>query len=195
MKFEKKEVVEPSSLSIWLNRLQKGDDTAIEEIYTRYSQKLTDYAANRIGANHLSVVDKDDVVSSVFRMIVQKSKQGSFPKLSSSTDLMPFLLSVVACKTIDHIRKEKRKFLGLSFEDVLEEKSLDPQMAAISAETISGLFHCLEKVVLKKIVKLKCEGKRNLEIAEEIGVSSKTVSRKLELIRRIWMRQIDVQNP
>ena len=177
-----------------MNKLQNGDNAAIEEIYNRYSRRLASYAAKRIGADNLCVVDENDIVNSVFRMIVEKSKDGRFPKLSRGTDLMPFLMSVVAHKTIDHIRKEKRKFLGMSFEEVLQEDSLEPHMAAASSEAIKELLGSLEKASLQKIVKLKCDGKMNLEIAQEIGVSPKTISRKLEKIKRIWMRQISLQD-
>ena len=193
MKFDRKKVPEPESLTVWLDRLQEGDNEAIEEIYNRYSKKMAECAAKRIRGETSLHVDQDDIVNSVFRMIVRKSKEGRFPRLNHSTDLLPFLLSVVAHKTIDYIRKEKRKFLGLSFSEVLERDSLDPHLSAASTEFIQKLFDSLKKERLQEIVKLKVDGMLNKDIATKLGISPKTVTRKLSVIKRIWMDQISLQ--
>jgi DNA-directed RNA polymerase specialized sigma24 family protein len=48
---------------------------------------------------------------------------------------------------------------------------------------------------LRKLVVLKLEGHTNDEIAELMKVTRRTVQRKLELIRRIWLDSVELPKP
>ena len=61
-----------------------------------------------------------------------------------------------------------------------------PEDAAIFAEECQRLFARLEHPVLKSIALKKLEGQSSREIATELGVTARTVDRKLELIRKLW---------
>ena len=53
------------------------------------------------------------------------------------------------------------------------------------SENVSRLFAMLDPVQ-KQVAQGKLEGRRNAEIARQLGCSERTVERKLQVIRRVW---------
>ena len=62
-----------------------------------------------------------------------------------------------------------------------------PEFTAIVSESCERLLGTLEEPLLRQIVLLKFEGWRNKEVAEKLDRSRRTIERKLEVIRRIWV--------
>lgn len=181
------------SVTIWLRKLQVGDAAAIDPIYQRYARQLGEYVQKRLRHTPLGVVDHEDVVSSVFRILVDKSTSGRLPSLSSREDLLPLLLSIAGKRTIDYIRHEKRKRGKVSeaeFQEVLLSPEDAPDALAVAYDEVHLLMEKLSEEPLKRIAALKLEDKSIGDIAEALGVSTKTISRKLKLIREIWMASI-----
>ena len=54
-------------------------------------------------------------------------------------------------------------------------------------ESCAQLLDALSDQMMKKIVLLKFEGASNGEIADEMKCTRRTIERKLERIRRIWV--------
>jgi DNA-directed RNA polymerase specialized sigma24 family protein len=103
-------------------------------------------------------------------------------------------------KAIDYIRGEKRQKRGdgkVHGESVLVKVTAD-DLGQIRDQRITGeqkvileeerkhLFEELEDETLQQVATWKIEGFTNTEIAERLGVCTRTVERKLRLIRRIW---------
>lgn len=64
-----------------------------------------------------------------------------------------------------------------------------PEDAAQFADDYERLLAKLGDETLRRIALRKLEGYTTIEIAAEIGTSSRTVDRKLNLIRAIWDRE------
>ena len=72
----------------------------------------------------------------------------------------------------------------------LPSRELTPELAAESAEAYERLFAKLGNPTLRTVALLKLDGHNAEEIAAEIGTSSRTVDRKLRLIRAIWSEEL-----
>lgn len=69
----------------------------------------------------------------------------------------------------------------------------DPAEAAAIADECKRLLELLSDERLRAVAVWKLEGYTNHEIGEKIGLKEKTVERKLQLIRRMWEQEVDVQ--
>ncbi|MEL6104824.1 MAG: ECF-type sigma factor, partial [Planctomycetota bacterium] len=58
---------------------------------------------------------------------------------------------------------------------------------AVSKEVLEQFLEQLSEATLRGIVAHKLEGFTNEEIAEKLGCATRTVERKLNLIRRLWI--------
>lgn len=61
-----------------------------------------------------------------------------------------------------------------------------PEAAAEFAEAVEILLDDLGDAMLKTIALRRLEGHGSQEIAAELGISARSVDRKLEVIREIW---------
>ena len=65
-----------------------------------------------------------------------------------------------------------------------------PENRAIMQEECKRLLSLLEKRELKLLALLKVEGYTNQEIAEQLGCSRRTIQRRLDMIRDIWIEEL-----
>jgi DNA-directed RNA polymerase specialized sigma24 family protein len=63
----------------------------------------------------------------------------------------------------------------------------DPELAAQAAEQCNDLFNALPDDELRQIAAWRMEGLTNAEIATRLGRVERTIGRKLERIRAIWI--------
>ncbi|MEM9366125.1 MAG: ECF-type sigma factor [Planctomycetota bacterium] len=86
-------------------------------------------------------------------------------------------------------------FLNLKAEeDAVAESFMSreptPEFSAEFIEICEQLFAALEEPSLQEIGRLKIEGYRDNEIADQLECSRRTIQRKVERIRRIWSRVV-----
>ena len=66
-----------------------------------------------------------------------------------------------------------------------------PELAVMVAEEYRLLRDALGDDSLRTVLDLRLEGYTREEIAERLGCAEKTVSRKLDIIRRAWLGEGD----
>ena len=79
----------------------------------------------------------------------------------------------------------------LSVLSTLPSREPSPEFAAEVAEMSESLYSILPEPDLRQLVTLKLEGYTNEEAADQLKVTRRTVQRKLERIRRIWLKSIE----
>jgi len=79
---------------------------------------------------------------------------------------------------------------GLGGLDQVVGSEPSPEFAAMIAEEHSRLLDALGDDTLRRIALFKMEGYTNEEIRQQLGCALRTVSNKLELIRRTWMAEM-----
>ena len=72
-------------------------------------------------------------------------------------------------------------------EAVHDHSQRSAEDEAVSKEVLSQFLEQLSEATLRGIVALKLEGFTNEEIADKLGCATRTVERKLNLIRRLWI--------
>ena len=193
------------SVTLWFDQLRKGNEQAASQLWQRYFQRLVQLAKQRLGATPNRLVDEEDVAVSVFHAICRGAAKGHFPDISNRDDLWRILLTSTKRKVIDHLRhvnREKRGGGAVHSESVFmnadEEGGLDafaedqptPELLAEMEENLQHLLSLLRDDSLRQIAIQRMEGHSNKEIAESMGVTPRTIERKLNLIRVDWSQAV-----
>jgi RNA polymerase sigma factor (sigma-70 family) len=192
----------------WLQQLGEGDQAAAERLWGFYRDRLYAVAQARLGPNARRVYDEEDLAQSAFHSLCRGVLAGRFPDLSDREGIERLLMTISARKIAMRQRydlREKRDISRLVNDSELNSNDdsdatgsvlglrhianddLTPDMEAAVSETCDQLFASLgEDESLQQVVLLKLEAFTADEIAERLGVTRRTVERKLERIRRKW---------
>ena len=190
------------SVTRWIAALKEGDDQAASALWQRYFDRLVGLARRKLGATPRRAADEEDVALSVFRCLCDGAARGRFPVLTDRDDLWRLLTTLTIHKAIDQKRRAAGKKRGggqVRGESVFggdEGAGLDnfvaeeptPELLATLAEEHSRLMRTLDDDTLRQVALAKMEGYTNEEIAGKLGVTCRSVERKLNRIRTQWLR-------
>jgi DNA-directed RNA polymerase specialized sigma24 family protein len=188
------------SVSQWLGRLRAGEQAAAQPLWERYFRRLVALARARLKGGPRRVADEEDVALSAFHSFCRAAERGRFPQLSDRDDLWHLLVVLTARKACDLLRREGRHKRGggrtpdpgparPGEPDPLEQalgREPTPEFAAQVAEECRRLLALLGDRELEEVALAKMEGYTTEEIARRQGRTTRTVERKLRLIRDIW---------
>jgi DNA-directed RNA polymerase specialized sigma24 family protein len=195
-----------NSVTIWIDGIKAGDGSDIERLWDRYFERLVRLAAARLPAHSRRSFDEEDVALSAFQSFCDRAGRGQFPQLSDRDDLWRLLATITVRKALDTIRQQSRQKRGGG--QVLGESALlvgagtegdglaevlsrepTPDEVAGFAEDYHRFLARLQEPPLRTIALRRLEGQTTREIARALDVSTKTVERKLQLIRAIWSEE------
>lgn len=193
------------SVTVWIAGVKEGDGADIARLWERYFDRLVRLAASRLPTNARRSFDEEDVALSAFHSFCDRAGRGQFPQLDDRDNLWRLLATITVRKAVDTVRRQSRqkrgggRVLGESallegdgHDDnaVVEVLSREPSPAAVAgfAEDCTRFFERLNDPTLRQIAQRRLEGHSSVEIAAELKVSTKTVDRKLQLIRAIWSK-------
>jgi DNA-directed RNA polymerase specialized sigma24 family protein len=196
------------SVTRWLGGLKAGNEQALEPLWNRYYATLVERARAKLGAlrSATAVNDEEDLALSAFQALYDGVRAGRFPRLEDCDDLWRLLVHLTACKAIDRHRGENRQKRGegrvLNERDMIARGTADadganpldriigsepsPDFAAMVAEEYMRGLDALGDQKLREIAELKLACFSNEEIRQRVGCSLRTVTLKLELIRKKW---------
>ncbi|MCU0710247.1 MAG: ECF-type sigma factor [Pirellula sp.] len=192
-----------SSVMRWLERLEEGEDDAVAALWNSYFERLVKLADGRLQAKHRKGVDAEDIALSAFNSFCEGVKKKRFPSLSDRHGLWKLLVSITIHKVCHAIRSQQAIKRGGEFHELIHlDSSTDsiaavnllvsrepsPEFAAELVEQFERLMHSLNDQELMQYATWKMEGFSNEEIAIKVNRSTRTVERKLNLIRKIWIR-------
>ncbi|MBB01840.1 HTH domain-containing protein [bacterium] len=201
----------PGSVSMMLDALKQGENDAVAELWDRYFRRLVPLAKRRLGGASRKVADEEDIALSVINNLVNGAARGAFPQLADREELWKLLIVLTQRKVTDQVRRDLAQkrggnnvrgesiFMkagdgeqGLGWDRVLNEEPT-PQALALMEERCEQLMDTLEDDTLRQIARLKLESYTNEEIAEQLGVTTRTVKRKCALIREKWLQFAEAQ--
>jgi DNA-directed RNA polymerase specialized sigma24 family protein len=184
-----------------LIELQQGDAAAAAELWGRYFDRLTRLARRKLADMPRRAADEEDVALSAFGSFCRAAEARRFPRLEDRNDLWQVLVMLAARKAASlgrHLGRQKRggarlrghSVFGLDgscdgFEQIIGAEP-SPELAALVAEQFSALIERLDDATLRDVAIWKMEGYSNEEIAAKLGRQTRTVERKLRLIRKRW---------
>jgi DNA-directed RNA polymerase specialized sigma24 family protein len=192
-----------NSVTIWIDGIKAGDGSDIERLWDRYFERLVRLAAARLPAHSRRSFDEEDVALSAFQSFCDRAGRGQFPQLSDRDDLWRLLATITVRKALDTIRQQSRQKrgggqvlgesallvgAGTEGEGLAEVLSREPTPDEVAgfAEDYHRFLARLQEPPLRTIALRRLEGQTTREIARALDVSTKTVERKLQLIRAIW---------
>jgi len=185
------------SITSWLSKLREGDPEAAQRIWNRYFTRLVILARKKLRGQRLGIADEEDVAIGAIDTLCRNARDGRFPQLADRHDLWRLLVVITARAALHLLRDESRQKrdprLGSTadhaqamIEDYVGNEPT-PQFAAQVSEECQRLLRLLDEEQ-QAIAVAKLEGLTNADIARRMSRSLRTVERKLELIRSIWVQ-------
>ena len=196
-----REPVGGQGLSVYLDDLRRGDSEAVGEIARRWLPRVERVLERKLRG--LRLADAEGVASSVFLSLWNHAGGGRFGAgtLADSDELWRWLMRVADSKAIDYARRERAAKRGggrLRGEgsvwrtggdgppaglDGVGSGELTPAEHAAFAETFEQLLGALPNDLTREVVVGRLEARTSTEMATALGVSPKTVKRKLAGVR------------
>jgi DNA-directed RNA polymerase specialized sigma24 family protein len=192
-----------SSVTVWLESLKSGDRDAAQKLWHRYFESLVRLARDRLRGSARAVVDEEDDALSAFNSFFRGAANGRYPMLEDRDDLWRLLVVITERKALDQARHERRQKRGGgkvrvmadgvgadAAEQAITCPEPTPEFAAMAADECRRLLALLRDQNLRQVAMLRMEGYTNLELADQLGCSLRSVARKIELIRRTWLAEV-----
>ena len=201
------------SVTQWIADLKEEDSAAAEQLFKRYFENLVRLAERYLTGNRQRAGDAEDVAQTVFASLVLGAPKGAYPKLTDRHDLWSLLIAITKHKAADFIKRETREKRGgghVRGESIFAQNGSDNRPQGLAdvfeegptpldlveyEEKLSRLLQELDDAdrsgTLRQVAALKCERYSNVEIAQQLDCVERTVERKLERIRHIWMKDLD----
>jgi DNA-directed RNA polymerase specialized sigma24 family protein len=196
------------SVSRWIAHLKEGSSDAAQLLWERYAMRLVELARRRLKNAPKRVSDEEDVAVSVFHSLCRGAAAGRFQNVKNRDDLWWLLLAITKQKVVDHVRRETAQKRGagrVQLESVVSDPNdshrfaLDhligddptPEFIVMLAEQHEQLLGLLRDDHLRKIAIFRIEGFTVPEIADDFHVTTRTIERKLQLIRDAWSKELE----
>jgi DNA-directed RNA polymerase specialized sigma24 family protein len=191
------------SITVWIASLKSGDRDAAQKLWQRYFTALVRLARDRLRGAPRAMADEEDAALSAFDSFFRGAACGRYPRLDDRNDLLRLLVVITERKVIDQVKRERRQKRG-GGKNRSAPGSVDadhsqremarvagaeptPEFAALVADECRRLLTGLRDDSLRTVALLRMEGYTNDEIAQRLGCSLRTVARKLDLIRGVWL--------
>jgi DNA-directed RNA polymerase specialized sigma24 family protein len=197
--------IDPESVTTWIGQTKDGDAAATEKLWARYFESLADYARRKLPPHLRQMVDEEDIALSAFNVLLQGFEKGGFEQVRQRDDLWKVLTLIAARKAQNHVKYETRQKRGKGRKRgdsaminepadqraAKAEKLQDPAWLAEFADICRTVFDSLPNDSFRLIASLRLAGHSVKEIAEQMVVSTRTIERKLNIIRSVWLDQSD----
>jgi DNA-directed RNA polymerase specialized sigma24 family protein len=197
--------VEP--VTQWLRLVEAGNVDAARQLWQRYYRELVELARARLGTSARRVSDEEDVALSVMRCLFEGAARGQFTALANGQELWQLLATITGRKVIDRHRllnQQKRGGGHVRGDSALVENGGDcgsgfdqfssdtppPEVLAIAAEEYNRLMLQLDDDRLRQIAECKLEGYTNEDIGARLGLTCRSIERKLQKIREVWAGEL-----
>ncbi|MEM7473595.1 MAG: ECF-type sigma factor [Planctomycetota bacterium] len=186
-----------SKITHWINLAKEGDASAYEALWNHYFASVVALAKGRMFKLRGSLYDEEDAALSAMKSLFRGINSGRFPELHDRDNLWRLLVVITHRKLRAQWRMEsaeKRaasRTTELNIETVLSE---EPSAAFVSEmmDQVERLMSELGDERLKRIAMLRLDGFTYDEIAEQLDCTNRTVCRKVERIRHIWGKEMEL---
>lgn len=197
------------SISRLFADLKAGRGEAVDELWKLYFDRLVQVAKRRLSTVPKRVADEEDVALSVFKSLCAGATRGRFSEHVRRNDLWRLLLHLTRQKTAGYVRHQTRQkrgggvvrgesaFLsanGKSPTGDIAEFAVDaptPEYIAMMNDEYTRLLSLLPDETLRRVAQRRLQGESIAEIAIDLRLSTRSIERKLSLIRERWQKELD----
>lgn len=184
----------------WIDQLSEGNGEAASQLWQHVCLRLQEFARQRLDVQTRRRYDENDAANSAFHSLCCGLADGRLE--AKNRDALWGLLAVITSRKIAAQRRygdrQKRgggaergdsgfAEFGHSGINAICGCQPTPDILVEVSESCDHLLDALPDETMKKVVLLKFEGATNREVASELNCTQRTVERKLERIRRIWV--------
>jgi DNA-directed RNA polymerase specialized sigma24 family protein len=188
------------SVTAWIDQLAGGNEQAAECLWQHISTRVREFARQKLDGYTRRRYDEDDAANSAFHSLCRGLADGRLA--AENRDALWGLLAVITSRKISAqqrlLKRQKRgggqlrgdsgfAHVGDAGINEIKGKQRTPDVLAEISESCAQLLDALPDEMMKRIVLLKFQGAKNAEVALELTCTQRTVERKLERIRRVWM--------
>lgn len=191
-------------VTLWMRQLEAGQSEAAQPLWDHFCQRLMALAEKRLSPKLRRTYDQEDAAVSAFHSLCRAISARKSSDLSDRVNLWKLLVTITERKIANRVRDEGREkrdlrrtvgdscFInmegsGTAF-DKLPGREPTPEFAAEFADLCGVLLDSLNDLTLRDIAQLKLKNYDNQEIAEKLGISRRTVERKLLIIQSRWQK-------
>ncbi|HVI45642.1 MAG TPA: sigma-70 family RNA polymerase sigma factor [Chitinophaga sp.] len=170
-----------------LQGLSKGNEKALEIIYSRYFVHVFGLASRFIPNRHAA----EDIVLDSFTRLWEK--RAEFP---ADTRLKPYLFTLVKNASLNYLRgmgREQIRYRKIEAE-LQQVKDFEDETIGLEFDVFRSLYNEIERLPgkLPAVMSLSLKGWKNQEIAEQLGLKEKTVRNlKVEAIKLLKVNLTD----
>ena len=100
------------SVSLWINQLKEGDETAVSKLWARYFHRLVHMTNRTLGNAPRRIADEEDVAVSAFNGLCEGAAAGSFAQIQNRDDLWSLVVAIAGRKAVNQIRRQTSKKRG-----------------------------------------------------------------------------------
>jgi RNA polymerase sigma-70 factor, ECF subfamily len=182
---------EDASPTELVQRLRQGDPQATDELFARYSLRLSRLAEQHLSRKLAGRVEGDDVVQSVFRTFFRRVSTGDF-QIDGAGQLWHLLVKITVRKAQAQGRRHTAAVRDVRLQQPdgetdwlaeLASREPAPEDAAILIDQIEALLQGLPEIY-RQVLEQRLQGQSATEIAANLGVARRTVYRTLEVLQK-----------
>lgn len=192
--------MENQAITVWIDQLAEGNEQAAEKLWQHLSSRLQNFARQKLDVQTRRLYDEHDVANSAFHSLCRGLQGGRIE--AGNRGALWGLLAIIASRKVTakqrYLNRKKRgagavrgdsafALYGDAGINQIDGNDQSPDVLAEVAESCEQLLNSLPDEMLKRIVLLKFQGATDREAAEELQCTRRTIVRKLEKIRRIWL--------
>ena len=164
--------------STFLDRLNSGEDAALEQLFVDYSDRLLGLVRRRMGSHIPS--DPESVVASVFGSMIRGIREERF-RLDERRKTWNLLVTISLNKIRKRWNKKRPALQDAPWEVVLQEGPSAEDLVEIE-DVVRKVLDGLESPY-PEILWLRMEGHTKLEIADALGMTHVSVKTRLNRLR------------
>lgn len=170
--------------------LRRSDDQILREFYERYDGALHLIVRRRLSPAFLRRFDSDDVVQSTLRTFFRRVQTGNVEMLEGQR-LWNLLCAIALTKLREKVRFHSRMRRAIQRECSLQRPEgavnlgaelavpeCSPSTEVDFADAFEAILQSLDEKD-RLVIDLRLQGRSSQEVAEELGVSERTVQRML----------------
>ena len=180
----------------WLRELKEGDLESFPKLYSGLQEHILAVARKKLGRDDPGAARAETISDDAFLQFHRSVRERPDTIPDTREGLLAFLVAIVSRRALDSWRKEHTKKRGLELPhktgDVLLGKISSeptPEETAIAEDVYDYYVHRLLPPELGALVERQVAGLEVAEIAEEMGLSARTVRRRLDRAREMILRQ------
>jgi RNA polymerase sigma factor (sigma-70 family) len=165
-----------------VERFQAGDGAAFDELYRRYWRRLLRYCLKRVGHHETA----EEIAQEAFTRAL-----GAMSNFTGERRFYPWVTVIASRLCIDHFRRLERVQTIRTLDLRRVDGDQDAVLAAIDTELVAEAMErlrCRHQDVLRL---REIEGWSYQQIADEYGVSSRTIDALLFRARRALRREFE----